>query len=392
VPRLFDHAYAYFFQLPDGRIFFAIPYERDFTLIGTTDADHTGPLDDVRASEAEIVYLCEGVNRYFARQVRPGDVVWSYAGVRPLIDASAPGADADLDPAGLPPLAIVVDDLRVAAAPLGRMQLRTRPTAEGLQVESLQLRSKGQVIDVDGAWTGRGAQARTRMQVAVQSEDFGALLAGLGMAGRIDGGAGTARFEGAWPGSPAGFTLGALEGSLALAVKDGRLVEVDPGAGRVLGLLSVAELPRRLMLDFRDLFSRGFVFNRVGGTVRFDDGLAHGENLVIDGAAAEIHIRGSADMRAQTYDQVIEVFPRTGGLLTAVGAITAGPVGAAVGAVANAVFEKPLGRMGARTYHVTGPWKDPKVVVEGRELPATPAAAPDPAAESSTQRDPAPRP
>ncbi|MCB2072445.1 MAG: glycerol-3-phosphate dehydrogenase [Novosphingobium sp.] len=86
VRKLFDHPYAYFFQLPDGRIFFAIPYERDFTLIGTTDADHTGPLDEVRASEAEIEYLCEGVNRYFARQIAPSDVVWSYAGVRPLID------------------------------------------------------------------------------------------------------------------------------------------------------------------------------------------------------------------------------------------------------------------------------------------------------------------
>src|SRR5690606_15564083 len=146
-------------------------------------------------------------------------------------------------------------------------------------------------------------------------------------------------------------------------------------AGRVLGLLSVAELPRRLMLDFRDFFSRGFVFNRVDGALRFDDGLARSERMVIDGAAAEIHIRGSADLRAQTYDQVIEVQPRTGGLLTAVGALTAGPVGAAVGAVANAVFEKPLGRMGARTYHVTGPWKDPKVVVEGREPAAVPAAA-----------------
>ncbi|GGK07266.1 YhdP family protein [Luteimonas terricola] len=311
--------------------------------------------------------------------------------------AEAAPADADIDPAAIPPLSIVVEDLRVAEAPLGRMELRTRPTAEGLQVESLQLRSKGQSIDVDGAWSGRGAQARTRMQVAVQSEDFGALLAGFGMAGRIDGGVGTARFEGAWPGSPAGFALGSLEGSLALTVKDGRLVEVEPGAGRVLGLLSVAELPRRLMLDFRDLFSRGFVFNRIGGTVRFADGLAHGEDLVIDGAAAEIHIRGSADMRAQTYDQVIEVFPRTGGLLTAVGAITAGPVGAAVGAVANAVFEKPLGRMGARIYHVTGPWKDPKVAVEGRALPATPSNAPDhpvpePAPGPAIDADPAPQP
>ena len=84
--RLFDHPYAYFFQLPDGRIFFAIPYEHDFTLIGTTDAEHEGPLGEVRASTAEISYLCEGVNRYFAKPISPDDVVWSYAGVRPLID------------------------------------------------------------------------------------------------------------------------------------------------------------------------------------------------------------------------------------------------------------------------------------------------------------------
>jgi glycerol-3-phosphate dehydrogenase len=86
VPALFDHPYAYFFQLPDGRIFFAIPYEGAFTLIGTTDADHHGSLADVQASEEEIAYLCEAANRYFRRQIAPADVVWSYAGVRPLID------------------------------------------------------------------------------------------------------------------------------------------------------------------------------------------------------------------------------------------------------------------------------------------------------------------
>jgi glycerol-3-phosphate dehydrogenase len=85
-PKLFDHDFSYFFQLPDGRIFFAIPYEKDFTLIGTTDTDHHGPLDHVTASAEEIAYLCEGANRFFARQITPADVVWSYAGVRPLID------------------------------------------------------------------------------------------------------------------------------------------------------------------------------------------------------------------------------------------------------------------------------------------------------------------
>jgi len=86
VKKLFDHDYAYFFQLPDGRIFFAIPYESDFTLIGTTDVDHDGTLDEVKASPEEIAYLCEGASEYFRTPVTPADVVWTYSGVRPLID------------------------------------------------------------------------------------------------------------------------------------------------------------------------------------------------------------------------------------------------------------------------------------------------------------------
>ncbi|MEO5598516.1 MAG: glycerol-3-phosphate dehydrogenase [Novosphingobium sp.] len=86
VRRLFDHPFAYFFQLVDGRIFFAIPYERDFTLIGTTDRDHQGPLEDIHADAEEIAYLCEGASHYFAHVVTPADVVWSYSGVRPLIE------------------------------------------------------------------------------------------------------------------------------------------------------------------------------------------------------------------------------------------------------------------------------------------------------------------
>lgn len=86
VRRLFDHDYAYFFQLPDGRIFFAIPYETDFTLIGTTDVDHDGSLADVKASAEEIAYLCAGASEYFRTPVTPADVVWTYSGVRPLVD------------------------------------------------------------------------------------------------------------------------------------------------------------------------------------------------------------------------------------------------------------------------------------------------------------------
>jgi len=94
VPRLFTHDRAYFFQNPDGRIMFAIPYEEDFTLLGTTDVDHKGGLSDVRCSEEEIAYLCAAASEYFAETVKPETVVWTYAGVRPLDDAGDGKASA----------------------------------------------------------------------------------------------------------------------------------------------------------------------------------------------------------------------------------------------------------------------------------------------------------
>ncbi len=86
VRKAFEHEYAYFFQLPDARIFFAIPYEVDFTLIGTTDVDHDASLDEVKASPEEIAYLCAGASEYFRTPITPDDVVWTYSGVRPLVD------------------------------------------------------------------------------------------------------------------------------------------------------------------------------------------------------------------------------------------------------------------------------------------------------------------
>ena len=86
VPKMFDHDHAYIFQNPDKRIIFAIPYEHDFTLIGTTDVEHHGAVGEARIDADETAYLCEQASRYFAKPVTPKDVVWSYAGVRPLLD------------------------------------------------------------------------------------------------------------------------------------------------------------------------------------------------------------------------------------------------------------------------------------------------------------------
>lgn len=113
VKRLFDHPYAYIFQHPDGRIVFAIPYEQDFTLIGTTDLDYKGDVNSVAIDQDEIMYLCELSSRYFRRSIVPADVVWTYSGVRPLVEDEAASASAvtrdyrlELDNRGAPLLSV----------------------------------------------------------------------------------------------------------------------------------------------------------------------------------------------------------------------------------------------------------------------------------------------
>ena len=113
VPKMFDHDHAYIFQNPDKRIIFAIPYEGEFTLIGTTDVEHHGAVGEARISPEETAYLCEQASRYFAKPVTPAQVVWSYAGVRPLLDDESGDPSAvtrdyqlDLDTAQAPLLTI----------------------------------------------------------------------------------------------------------------------------------------------------------------------------------------------------------------------------------------------------------------------------------------------
>jgi uncharacterized protein (TIGR02099 family) len=279
----------------------------------------------------------------------------------------AASATDTTDPAKVPPLAIDVADLHVGNAALGTLSLRTQPVAGGMRIQQLQTRSAGQRIDVHGEWIGRANAAHTQLQLVASSEDFGALLGGFGYGGQLAAGHGTATLNAAWPGSPSDFRLDAVTGALHLDMRDGQLVEVEPGAGRVLGLLSLAQLPKRLTLDFHDFFEKGFAFSKVQGDVALGGGKARSDNLLIEGPAAEIHISGAADLVAQQYDQTILVLPRAGNLLTAVGAIAAGPVGAAIGAAANVMLKKPLGRLAAKTYRVTGAWSNPKVEVMSRE-------------------------
>ena len=302
---------------------------------------------------------------------------WSGGLREPAQGASAQAPARDIDPARIPPLALDVGDLRIGALALGEARLRTAPTSAGLRLGEFSTRGGKQRLSATGTWAGRGGSGRTQLAADVDSDDIGALLAGLRLDGQVDDGKGRLGMQLQWRGAPGDFALATLQGDITLDARDGRLLEIEPGAGRVLGLLGIAQLPRRLTLDFRDFFDKGLAFDRIHGNVRVANGSASTSNVSIEGPAADIHVSGSADLLAQRFDQTVEVLPKSGGLLTAVGAIAGGPVGAAVGAVANAVLDKPLQQAGARTYRVTGPWKSPKVETrERRRAQASPSPEP----------------
>jgi len=288
----------------------------------------------------------------------------------------APAVD-DTDPARLPPMDFRIEDLRLGEARLGRAVLQTFPTPEGLHIDRFSTASEAFDLAASGHWTRIGDRTRSRFVLDFEAASLGSMLDALGFAGMVEDGPINARMVGGWPGSPGSFRLDRYDGSLRVEVGEGRLLDVEPGTGRLLGLVSIAEIPRRLALDFSDFFAKGFAFNAMRGDFQFEAGAARTENLWIDGPAAEIRISGTTTLAAREYDQRVEVLPKAGGVLPALGAFTGGPAGAALGAVAQAVFQLPLKQATRTVYSVQGPWADPEVRVLERG-PGRPAARPLP--------------
>jgi uncharacterized protein (TIGR02099 family) len=274
------------------------------------------------------------------------------------------GDVAETNPANIPSLKFVIDDLRIGKTLLGKADIVTTQLIDGMRIDRFNTKIKHMNIEATGDWRMTSGLARSNFMVNFNANSFGDVLNELGFVGMIKGGKSKASLNASWPGSPGSFSMAKLNGDLRIDIGEGRLMDVEPGgSGRILGLISLAEIPRRLTLDFSDFFSKGFAFNEMKGNIRFSNGMAETQNLRINGPAAEIKIIGAANAVNQTYDQRIEVLPKAGGILPAIGLITGGPAGAAMGAAAQAVLQKPLKQTARTVYHVSGPWKKPDVVI-----------------------------
>lgn len=164
-----------------------------------------------------------------------------------------------------------------------------------------------------------------------------------------------------WPGSPRADFFDVLDGDVQLNFGNGQLEEVEPGAGRVFGLMSLSALERRLAFDFRDVFNKGFGFDQITGTFRIDDGKIYTCDLSLEGPAADIGIVGEADLARRTYDQTAIVSANVGATLPIVGAVVAGPQVAAVLLIFSQIFKKPLQEIGQVYYRIGGSWDEPIV-------------------------------
>jgi len=282
------------------------------------------------------------------------------------------------DPTAMPPLRLRVEDLRFGDAQLGRARLDTYPTPEGLHVERLETDSDMLKLSATGDWTAIGGSSRSRFALAFESEDLGRMLDALSFAGLVAGGETRASIIANWAGSPAAFGLEKIDGTLGIEVGSGRFLDVEPGgAGRLLGLISLAELPRRLILDFGDLFGEGLEFNSIQGSFTLANGVATTDDLKIESSSAGIRVRGRTLLIEERYDQTIEVLPKSSSILPALGALAGGPAGVALGALAQAIFKSPMQKMGRTQFRVTGPWSSPQVEVIERGAGGEAATPPD---------------
>ncbi len=292
-------------------------------------------------------------------------------------DAPDTSALADVAPASLPPLHITVGDFRLGKASFGSAEFESHPEASGMRIDKLASHSPNVSMNASGDWSGTLKNNRSKLAIELSAQNLGHMMDALGFQGLIDGGVTRATIDASWPGPPSGFALPKLDGTLDIDVGEGRIPDVNtPSAGRIFGLFSMTEIPRRLSLDFSDFFQSGFSFNSIAGKFRLADGNAYTDGVTIKSPAAEIVVKGRTGLRAKDYDQQMSVRPHAGSTLPLVGAIAAGPVGAAAGLVMQGILNKPLGKAVAMNYSVTGSWEKPKIVLVSRDKPSRSDAAP----------------
>lgn len=257
----------------------------------------------------------------------------------------------------LPAIDLVADRFAFEGMDLGRLELLADPAAASWTLRRMQISNPDGRLELSGRWT-MSAQPKTDLDVKFEAIDAGKLLARLGYPDSLRAGRGTLAGPVSWVGSPARLDLPTLSGRLKLDVRDGRFAQLEPGVGRLLGVLSLQALPRRFAFDFRDVFSSGFSFEKITANVAIDRGVASTEDLLMEGPSARVYMAGKVNLAEENQDLRVRVLPQLSTGVAIAGAMVNPAVGLAA-LIAQRVLGDPVERIAAVEYKVTGTWAEP---------------------------------
>ena len=290
------------------------------------------------------------------------------------------GAGADevgpTDPRSIPAANFHATELTWGDRRFGEVRASLSKVEDGVTLQQLALTSAVYSVSAKGEWRGKDGGS-DHIEGTMTTTDVGETLKQLGFAPVLEAKTGRLEFDMSWMGAPTADSLKNATGHIQVALDKGQIVGLKPGAGRVLGLASLSELPRRLALDFSDLTDKGFTFDTIRGDFDIHDGSAYTDNVLVKGPAAEIGLIGRVGLKNEDYDQTAVVTGSVGNSPLPLAAFAAGPVIGGAVLLFTQVFKQPLKGLVRGYYRITGSWDNPVVErIKGADAAAATAEAP----------------
>jgi uncharacterized protein (TIGR02099 family) len=288
--------------------------------------------------------------------------------------AQSPG-QSPADPRRLPAVELVAERFSHRGKDYGRVELSARRAGPDWRIDKVAMANPAATLKGKGAWRA-GTPSRTLVEFELESGDPGGFLGRVGHPNLVSGGRARMQAALAWNGDPATLDYASLAGTLQLQAQDGRFLEVEPGIGKLISLMSLQALPRRLALDFRDVFSKGFQFERIAASAQVEGGVMAIRDFRMRGSAARVEMSGSVDLAKETQQLNVRVVPSLGDSASTVLAFF-NPLLVFPAALAQRILKDPLGHIFAFDYAVSGEWSDPKVERVGVDARAAEPAFPE---------------
>jgi uncharacterized protein (TIGR02099 family) len=268
----------------------------------------------------------------------------------------------------MPVIDVVAEHFVFQGKQLGKLELNASQVDKDILLDHLHLANPDGVMTVNGKWGL--APSQTHVVIKMELYDTGKMLNRSGYPNMLKDGNGVLDCDLVWTGAPNELDLSRLDGHVNLKMNKGQFLKVDPGAGKLLSVMNLQSLPKRIALDFTDVFSKGFEFDDIEGVAQISQGMLRTTDFKINGSAAKVTMTGQVDLKRETQSLRVRVLPTIGGSVSLL-AFAAGPaVGAGV-FLANKIFRDPLDKLVSFEYNVTGSWVDPKVEKAPRVTPST---------------------